>query len=416
MQRKYELTKTEAIKKWAVKYAKVMTWLSKLQRKDESAWYLWLYCKSVNKNPDELLALKDNRASTEAESLLDNFIADQTLNIPHVTKVGIMIAVKSFFGHNYRELARKSGQITFEKKKPYRKHSKEELLKIYRATMNPRDRALVSFVWSTAIARESLTLIQWSDLEQGWESKEIPCITLESKKIKGHGVGKYKGVQQVSFLTPEAKKDLVDYREYMERIGVKWKPEDHIWLRVNAPHTPLGYDALSLIATDLTQRSGVPFSWHDGRRFVETCLEEIKINPNWARKIRGRKVKGEESPYSRPAIEQLRAAFKEAIPLLEFQRETELAYVKQKQEASDRIMAKILGGEPLDAEDKQAMTRYGLKIGRRREVPATEHNGGSAMPATFIEVKESDLLRALQEGWRIEVKLSSGSYILRAHG
>ena len=35
-------------------------------------------------------------------------------------------------------------------------------------------------------------------------------------------------------------------------------------------------------------------------------------------KIRGRKVRDEEAPYSQPAIEQLREKFREAVSLLEF--------------------------------------------------------------------------------------------------
>ena len=55
---------------------------------------------------------------------------------------------------------------------------------------------------------------------------------------------------------------------------------------------------------------------------VETALEEVGIHPNWARKIRGRKVRGEESPYSQPEVEKLRAKYREAVPLLQFTVET----------------------------------------------------------------------------------------------
>ena len=68
----------------------------------------------------------------------------------------------------------------------------------------------------------------------------------------------------------------------------------------------------------LAKRAGVEFSWHDARRYVETALEEAKINPNWCRKIRGRKIRGEENPYSKPAIEQLRTVLKEVVPKLQF--------------------------------------------------------------------------------------------------
>jgi hypothetical protein len=44
---------------------------------------------------------------------------------------------------------------------------------------------------------------------------------------------------------------------------------------------------------------------------------------NWIRKIKGRKIRGEEQPYSKPAIEQLRAKYREALPELEFLSQTE---------------------------------------------------------------------------------------------
>jgi hypothetical protein len=91
-------------------------------------------------------------------------------------------AVKSFYKHHYRDLARASGQIAFVKQKPYRRHSKEELLKVYRSCMNPRDRALMTFVWSSAIAKETLSKIHWNDLEPEWEKQETPHISLDAER------------------------------------------------------------------------------------------------------------------------------------------------------------------------------------------------------------------------------------------
>jgi len=447
VQRKYELTKKDVIEKWARNYPKVIAWLGKLQRKGESAWYLWLFCKTIGKTPDELLTLKDDPKSREAEYLLDSFVADESLDIPHVTKVGISIAVKSFFAHSYRELARKSGQISFEKKKPYRRHTKEELLKIYRATFNPRDRALITFTWSTAIARESLSKVQWKHLEPDWENQELPHIALPDKIVKGHGVGKYKGVEQHTFLTPEAKRDLLDYKDFMERVNKrKITSEDHIWLEVNAPYEPLGYDAFSLIAEHLTQRTGIAFSWHDARRYVETALEETKINPNWARKIRGRKVRGEEAPYSRPAIEQLRAAYKEAVPLLEFTQSTQpkgedvatlakleaLKAIAKTMGITDQQLGGLLGRKPFKPSAEYIKDLERLIAEKRRR---TETNGGQpcddgdhcgeGLPSplnvdvkagqkeVFEQVSETQLLEYLRNGWQIVHRLATGEVIVK---
>jgi len=325
--------------------------------------------------------------------------------------------VRSFFKHNYIDLAKVSGAITYIKQKPFRRHSKEELLKIYRATQNPRDRALITFTWSTGIAKESLTNIQWLHIEPNWEKVELPHIGLPDVLLKGHGRGKWQGVEQHTFLTPEAKRDLLEYRDWLERIkGVKLSSEDYVFVEVHPPYKRMDYGSLGAVAVRLTRRSGVPFSWHDARRYVETMLEETKIHPNWARKIRGRKVKGEEAPYSRPAIEQLRAAYKEAVPLLQFTRETELEELKKRQEAIEKVM------EGMTPEQRELMQRHGIRLGKRREKPKIEHNGGepcdngvhcATQAQEFKQIHEQDLLAHLEQGFVIVHKLSTGDLIMK---
>jgi len=429
--RKYEITESEVIERWAKDYPKVMTWIGKLQKKKQNAWLLWLFCKIVGKNPHELLALKDDPRSTEAEYILDQFVTNEDLEIPDSIKGTIVIAVKSFFKHNYRDLAKASGQISFIKQKPYRKHSKDELLKIYRAAQNPRDRSLITFTWSTAIAKDTLSKIQWKHLEPDWEKQEIPHIALPDVLIKGHGRGKYKGVEQHTFLTPEARRDLIDYKDYLERVkGRKVTPETHIWIQINAPFESLGYDAFSKIAEALGQRSGVIFGWHDARRYVETALEEIKIHPNWARKIRGRKVKGEEAPYSRPAIEQLRAAYKEAMPLLEFtqpiaaritedmqqiaKKEALLAIAKSMGITDTQLKTIFVMRKAKDMSDEIAAIEEEIK--KRRKAETNEESAdcpNEDCGEHFEEIDEANLLGYLRDGWRVVHNLRNRKVIVR---
>jgi len=419
--RKYELTENEVVERWAKHYPKVMTWIGKLQKRNQNAWLLWLFCKTVGKTPDELLALKDDPRSRDAERLLDEFAGRDNLEMPKSVRGTIVIAVKSFFKHNYSDLAKASGQVFFVKQKPYRKHSKDELVKIYRAAQNPRDRSLITFTWSTAIAKESLSKIQWKHLEPDWEKEEIPHIALPDIIIKGHGRGKYQGVEQHTFLTPEAKRDLIDYKDYLERVkGVKITPQTNMWIQINAPFEPLGYDAFSKIAEALSQRSGVAFGWHDARRYVETALEETKINPNWARKIRGRKVRGEENPYSRPAIEQLRAAYKEAIPLLQF---IEAPMISEE----DRRIQATFDNLRLAGFSEEEIAKYREQRGKTwntaRELITivrerggirmnTEPNGGD-YSERFEQIKEEELLTYLRAGWRVAHRLQNGEVIIR---
>lgn len=255
----------------------------------------------------------------DAEYLLDDFVSDDS-GLTNSMKWNIANTVRSFFMHNYRSLEKVSGRISLIKKKPYRKHTKEELLKIYRrGCYNPRDRSLVTFFFSTAICRGTIPYLTWDLVEDGWENRDTPHIGVPDRCLKGHGMGRWKGVEQHTFLTPEAKRDLVTYREWVQRNrGITFSRDSPVYVRLHPPYEALDYDRLGKIAASISTRCGVPFSWHDARRYVQTALEEAKLNPNWIRKIKGRKVKGEENPYSRPEIEKLRNAYRNAVQYLVF--------------------------------------------------------------------------------------------------
>ena len=304
---------------WAQKYDEVENWLGHLQQKKHSVYYLYAFCKYAGKNPTEILAEKArDPAANVIEKLLDKFVAQST-DFTNAQKYNIAISVKSFFKWNYRDLAKAAGKVDLQKVKDYNALTKEGLRKIWERALNPRDRAILPFVCSTAIAKETLSNLTWGMLEDRWEQKDYPCITIEPQFLKGHGRGKYAGVKQICFLTPEAKRELIIYRDWIEaKLGRKLTTEDHIWLETYAPYDPMSYSGSTHLIIRLSRNAGVPFTWHDARRYVNTALESVAISSNWARKIRGRKVRGEEAPYSRPAIEQLRAKFSEAVSLLEF--------------------------------------------------------------------------------------------------
>lgn len=402
-----QIKESNVMELWANKYPEVVTqWLPKLQIKAKNAYHLYRFCMWANKTPTELLALKKDPASKEAEKLLDAFVAAD-LGDRHMTnavKVWCVNAVKSLFKHNYSDLARASGAITLEKVKPYNKPSKDELRKLWNWTLNPRDKALLTLVCSTAIAKETLSQIKWKHLEENWEKAELPCINLPSEILKGHGRGKYKSVRQITFLTPEAKRDLVNYREWLEqKAGRKMTPEDHIFLETYAPYRPASYSALGWAIWTLTKRTGVKFSLHDARRHVETALEEVKIHPNWARKIRGRKVRGEESPYSQPAIDDLRKKFREAVPLLQFTVEPLIP-----KDVQERLAA-------LEAEQTELKQKYGIyrERGRKPKKRKTETDGGDCANGHCQKIaSEDELPQLLADGWTFVATLPSGKCVV----
>jgi hypothetical protein len=263
--------------------------------------------------------LKTSLADTRAEQILDDFAIAETPQFTNAIKFNLILAVKSFFKHNYLDLAKASGKFTLKQKREHKKPRKEDLKRLWDYAHNLRDKALITFVNSTALAKETLSKLKWKHFEEDWEHRDLPCINCPSEILKGHGVGRYESVRQITFLTPEAKADLLRYKEWIERqMARKLESEDNVWRNIRSPYKSLDYYRLGNLIVELSKNAGVRFSLHDGRRWVETALEEVGIHPNWARKIRGRKVRGEESPYSQPEIEKLRAKYSGAVPLLQF--------------------------------------------------------------------------------------------------
>ena len=411
--RKRAITEKE-VAAWAEKHSLVKNWLAKVQTPEHRGYLFAMFCDWSGLTPEELYALKDDPKSLEAEYLLDRFVADEEAPFTESVKWGIIQAVKSFFSHNYRDLAKKSGRIIVTRKRPQRKPSKEELVRLWKACYTPRDRALITFVNSTAIAKGTLCQLTWSEFEEGWEDQEIPCIVVPAEKLKGHGIGRWQGIKQVTFLTPEAKKELIEYKEWMEeRMGRGFTKDDRVWLDVYEPYKPLTHSGLGMLIWKLSKRAGVKFSWHDARRYVETALEEAKINPNWLRKIRGRKVRGEESPYSKPAIEQLRAAFREAVSALQFLSAPPQISEEERRKKGIMDSAKLLG---MPEEKLKALELLLAKVKTDEEIDAAVRKIGMPTAKTRERrqaiVGEEELENHLSHGWKFVAALGNGRVVV----
>jgi hypothetical protein len=416
-----KINQGNVLERWAKRYESVMVWLNHLQQKTLNAYSLYRFCVWANKTPDELLAEKTRDPSANTvEKLLDKFCSTEDSRFTNSFKYQASIAVKSYFHWNYHDLAKAAGAVTLQKKKPYNKLSKEGLRKLWNRTRNPRDRALIPFVTSTGIAKETLSNLTWGLLEEGWESKDLPALDIPSELIKGHGKGRYVGVKQVTFLTSEARRELSNYKEWMEqKLGRALRPDEHIWLDTRDPHEPLSYDSFSTLISRISDEAGIPFTWHDGRRWLTTALEQVGVSPNWARVLRGRKVSGSESPYSRPNIEALRAKFREAESLLSFTSEAPTI----SKEVEERLKALEEFKISLTPEQKEAAKRAGYEF-RREVTPLKDLERAKRKQRKmdcddgehceeFKQISVADLLQYLRDGWTIAHKLSNDDVIVR---
>jgi len=311
------VTKSEIEKMQQVEQVK--RWLRKVESpktKSEYTKHLIRYCMATEKNPDELIRLKRESRDHDAEDLLDEFVDEaQKIEYSNSMTCVIVAAIKSFYKWNYADLSRGAGKISKLKVKPYRTPDRESLRKFLEGS-HIRDKALISFMACTGIAEGSIRELRWKHIQE--IDKDVPHIALTSTEIKGGGKGAYQGIEQHTFLTPFAKATLLNYKTWRERKEKrKLNPEDYLFSRIVKPYKNLSNSNLRALFIRRSENSGIEFSPHDLRRFVQTQLETARLQPNWIKKILRHKVAGEENPYSRPKITALREAYRTALPYLD---------------------------------------------------------------------------------------------------
>jgi len=179
-----------------------------------------------------------------------------------------------------------------------------------------------------------------------------------SKELKGRGRGTYNGVEQHTFLTPDAKDALLAYKEWREENGetiTKNSPLFTILYGQRGPkRLPAGH--IRKIFERASEKTELKFSPHDLGRFTQTQLENARIQPNWIKKITAHKIKGEENLYSRPKIEKLREAYQEAIPFLttkvkEISREDIEKIERKYREENERFKSQLNGLANMESEN-----------------------------------------------------------------
>jgi hypothetical protein len=106
-----------------------------------------------------------------------------------------------------------------------------------------------------AMAAETLTKLCWSHFEEDWQRRDIPHSSIPSNILKEHGEGRYRNVRQETFITPEAKRELQKYREWMsKRNGYVWSDDDFVFLDVRKPYSSLTYQGM---ATAIEQQAKI---------------------------------------------------------------------------------------------------------------------------------------------------------------
>jgi integrase len=302
-------------------------------------------------SPQELLDLKEG-GGTKAERYLDRYLT-KAKDLTESTKRGTVTAVHSFYKHNYLDLAALSGysKVRYVKVNPYVCPTQEELREIL-LDAHIRGRAIVNVISSGGFRVATASKLVWGDFKELWKwDGETPVyVRVESGRLKGEG---YEGtVEQHTFMTAHACEVLLRYAEwYKKRRDLEDDSPLFITRRSNQ-HTGT-FANLNKLGIWKAIKSLGPFKPHDLRRFAQTQLETARISPNWIKKMQGKKLKGEEGPYSLPKIEEMRKAFRDAESYL-----TLAPPAAQLNHVERRKQAMLDSAEMLYGDDKEKMLAF----------------------------------------------------------
>lgn len=148
-------------------------------------------------------------------------------------------------------------------------------------------------------------------------------MEIESKRLKGSGVGKYKGLKQITFVHKLAYDKLLAYKQEAQKKGYLLNDDSPIFIAywnkgVVKPITIKGinnlFDDFSLDAFgDLEKKR---FSPHDLREFFQSALENAGVPANMISPIMAHKVAGVDQHYSSHDFKELLVKYESALSWL----------------------------------------------------------------------------------------------------
>jgi integrase len=323
-------------RKWIESFPSGLKWINCLPSattKLQYCNYLQIYCDAVKKTPEELLQLKVNglkltgeNEEFQAEELLENYLFN-TCKLKPNAKLSLKNAVFSFYKWNRRALEKTTASAvkTTLPEAKNRNPTLEDIKTLEENCTTKRDKAIVRFVASTAFRVGTITKLKWCDLKPT-EKPEAPFyLEIEASRLKGSGVGKYKGLKHIAFVNWWAYEMLQEYKKEAELKGYIIKDTDPIFIRYyqktrdnNQGLTTKGlfqlFDASSLRAwNDIEEKK---FSPHDLRSFYNSALESTKLNENVIAPLMAHKPKGIAQSYSEHTIKELLESYVKALPFL----------------------------------------------------------------------------------------------------
>ena len=335
---------TEENEKWILKFESGRNWVSKLPSQHTKRIFiraLQKYCQALNKNPDELIAFKleGDKAKGEekewqAERTLEKYLRDSDMT--QSVKAESKNAIISFFKHNWRNLNPNVASDVEPPEAKKRTPTIEDIQALDANMTTSRDKALVWFFPSTAVRIETLTKLTKGDLKPTNDAEVPYYLEIEAKRLKGAGIGKYKGLKQITFVHKLTAERLENYFAEAKRKGYNLTDTSPLFIaykghfskeekklavkpkRIRAiTQSAINqvYDNASLSAwKDLETKR---FSPHDFRDFTQSQLENANVNANIISVVMAHKPKNAvEGHYSSHMWLDMLPKYKQALNYL----------------------------------------------------------------------------------------------------
>ena len=422
-------------KEW-IQYPSVAKFLKLYDRGRITTTTLNSYVKSVAQfcemigydEPEE--CLKHIASKEKKEQYLDSLITKFQDNVSNTRIVSIMKAVRKWLDLNkvdveWRDIILPSVEIKEEDRAP----TNEELRRLL-AVCNIRDRAIILVDTSSGLRRKALVTLTFGDVN--FDYPDVARIVVKKQyAIRGKTFKSGRKISRkrtffVTFITPEAKQALLDYKKYREEMGETITEESPLFTStrqkelgkfLSAQYLDVHWGRL-LKKAHLTDKSTDWFiiHLHTLKKYAETRFIDAGCKPSYREFWLGHSGSYLESAYFRGEEKQHLEEYRKAIPHLQIEKPSE----PQIAEAVARIEV-ALGGHSVEdqkrmlkayLENLPAMVRSEVKKKVRLEnIPARERNGGTNCQAIITESELEDYLR---KGYRFVSILPSGKIVVES--
>lgn len=313
--------KFESVKRWTSGVDADYSGSSKT--KEAHLNYLIKFCENVGMNPDEIINTRiqdsmscDPRVRNRFEYLVKGFVGKLKNENGYSVAHHAATSLKSFFFYSNVPLTYKAPRI---KDPETYTPTTEALEKLYQLANPGWERFRISFIRACGARRGTVARAKYRHIKKDFEAGIIPLhIHFDNVDVKGHYFG------YDTFLGRQAVEDLRLSLEQRKRGTRKIPPEvirdESPLLRKEntAVVEPCDETGLTSWFVSLSRRVGFEeeetITPHGVRRSTETALEDSKLIPqNWIDHIMGHRPRGAQGKhYSKPTVEQLRAAYAKA--------------------------------------------------------------------------------------------------------